>query len=374
MTTVPKLIHLDRLAACAIAGAILVAAGACRQSQPAPQADAPAAPIAAAPPAEAPEVQQRLDEARAAEAAAAAAAEQALAEREALLEAREGQLRRAEALRSQQAQLAAKEAEIRKREQELAVRAKELENYEANLTFQERELRDREAAAESLPEDPQLEPASAPEDGELAGDAGGSGWLPENDAAESPRAAAPPAERVKASLQPGRMFEIEILETLTSRTSRLGDTVSARLLQDLRAEDGTLVVPAGAEVLGRVTEVTPLKSVGGQASLEVEFTHIVLSATETIAISASFVELGANKRGDKKKIAGAAIVGAILGRVLGGDTSGAVAGAAVGAAAGTAVAARAKGKDAEIPAGETVALQLDEVVTVTVEMKGPAND
>ena len=30
-------------------------------------------------------------------------------------------------------------------------------------------------------------------------------------------------------------------------------------------------------------------------------------------------------------------------------------------------------EDAEIPAGETVALQLEEVVTVTVEMKGPAD-
>ena len=68
---------------------------------------------------------------------------------------------------------------------------------------------------------------------------------------------------------------------------------------------------------------------------------------------------------------GATIAGAILGRVLGGKGGeNAVLGAAAGAAAGSAAVARGKGKDAVIPAGERVALQLEEVVTVQVDYGG----
>ena len=117
--------------------------------------------------------------------------------------------------------------------------------------------------------------------------------------------------------------------------------------------------------------MTPLKRVGGRASIGIEFTRIVVAPGETVEIRASVSELGADKSKDKKKIIGATVAGAILGRVLGGKGGeNAVLGAAVGAAAGTAAVARTKGKDAVIPAGEMVALQLEEVVTVEINMTG----
>ncbi len=192
---------------------------------------------------------------------------------------------------------------------------------------------------------------------------------PEIDSEDLP----PASEAAVRSLEPGRLLEIEILDTLSSRTHRVGDTFDARLVQELRAEDGTLLVPAGAPVVGEVTHVVPLKRVGGRAELDVAFTQLVLATGEPVSIRATFVAQGKDKRRDKRKIAGAAIVGAILGRILGDGAEGAVKGAAAGAAAGTAVVARAKGKDAVLPAGETVAIQLEEVVTVAVEYSGPAD-
>lgn len=60
-------------------------------------------------------------------------------------------------------------------------------------------------------------------------------------------------------------------------------------------------------------------------------------------------------------------MGAILGHILGGDGSkNVVIGAAAGAAAGGAVVASAKDRDAEIPAGQIITLQLEEVVTVEI--------
>ncbi len=376
MNSALKRIRLDPAIGLVLLAVATASIPACRQAEPDPQSA-----VSTEAPNEAVKIENRLAEALAAEAAANQAAEAALAEREALLESREELLRREEELRAQQARVAAQKAEAARRAEELAVRSKKLDNHEADLAFQEKELRDREAALEEVEEvEPPTQPreaeadtpADTPDD-EFESETGFVADEPDRSLFE-PGASDSAPIRVEASLMPGRLLEIEILETLTSRTSRAGDEFSARLVQDLKAEDGTLVVPAGAEVIGRVIRVEPLKSVGGQAALEVEFTHLVLSPTESIAISASLVELGANKRKDKKKIAGAAIVGAILGRVLGGDTEAVIGGAAAGAAAGTAAVARAKGKDAEIPAGEIVALQLEEVVTVTVEMKGPARN
>ena len=145
-------------------------------------------------------------------------------------------------------------------------------------------------------------------------------------------------------------------------------------MRDVYTDSGELAIPAGSEVVGRVIQVTPLKRVGGQASLEVEFTHLVSSAGGTTELRASFVEMGADRSKDKKKIIGAAVAGAILGRILGDpNATSTILGAAVGAATGTAIVAKAKDRDAEIPAGQVLALELEEVVTVTTRVTGLAN-
>lgn len=318
------------------------------------------------------------DEARALAAAEAEAAreeleaaERALAEKEARLAEKEVQLKKQQAVQEEQARrqreesrMAARQAAIEEKEQDLLERQQDLEAREVSLALAEDELRDLEASA-----DAEHEVGAMQEEA----------WVDEEDLMDpgfedaEGDATVLSARTSRASLRPGKVFEVEFLETISSQSSRVGDSFSGRLVQDLRAEDGTLVIPAGAKVVGEVTEVTPLKKVGGQASLGVEFTRIMAPTGEAVEIRASFAEMGVDKRKDKKKIIGAAVAGAILGRVIGGKgAENAVLGAAVGAAAGSAVVARGEGKDAEIRAGETVALQLEEVVTVEVEMTGPA--
>ena len=292
------------------------------------------------------------------------AAERQLAEKESLLAEKEEQLRRQQALQERQQRLAAQQAALEERERALFEHERELEAREVNMAVAEDELRAR--AEDSLGGDVEAEESG---DWSPAQDPAAVAGPGDEDMGGGPIAAE--SERSTASLQPGKVMEVEILETLSSRTHRRGDTFSARLVGDLRAEDGTLVVPAGAEIEGEVVEVTPLRKVGGQASIGIEFTRIAVSPGESVEIRASVSELGADKSKDKKKIIGATIAGAILGRVLGGKGGeNAVLGAAAGAAAGTAAVARSKGKDAVIEAGELIALQLEEVVTVEIGYGG----
>jgi hypothetical protein len=322
-----------------------------------------------------PQLTDSWSEPEADDAAVVAALEDAAADALAQAEEAEARLAAAEAeLALQQEEQAARERELQERlasEQERARLAEQqaaARERERQLAEREREIAEREAAAAALAEEQRL----AEERERSAAEAEAARRKAERDAAEARAVEAAQPDYGEATLRPGTILEIEFIETLSTRTARPGDEFTARLARDIYDDDGILAVPAGATVRGRVLDVTPLKRVGGQAALSIEFTELVPPIGPPVGLKASFVELGADRRREKGKIIAAAVAGAILGRAIGGKGAGEVlAGAAVGAAAGTAVvASRADGKDAEIPAGEVVGLVLEEVVTVTTEMIG----
>ena len=280
------------------------------------------------------------------------------------------------ALAERESQLAAAEARLEE-ERALEIARRRLAAREAEVEVQERELKrqlsaERERVARIVAEDQAARSEPSPFEPSLVEKA------PIEVAVREPEVPAQVREPAKvdwveASLEPGTVLEVELLDSLSSRHNRVGDTFTTRVARDLYTADGVLAVPAGSEILGRVVEVRPLRRVGGQASLGLELTHLVLSSGVTTEIRASFTELGRNKKSDKKKILAAAAAGAILGQILGDRSSSTRIGAAVGAAAGTAVVASAKGQNVEIPAGEIIALRLEEVVTVTTRMVGLAS-
>jgi outer membrane lipoprotein SlyB len=166
-------------------------------------------------------------------------------------------------------------------------------------------------------------------------------------------------------------MEIELLEGLSSQTSEPGDIFRARVSSDV-STDGAVGIPAGAEVVGVVTEAVPLGKVGGRAKLGLKFTDLVLPNGRTVPIDASLVQQGANEtRKDAATIGGAAAGGAILGRVLSKKDRGrgTVIGAIIGAAAGAVLASR-NGEEVVIPEGTRLDLKLDYEVEVRARQQG----
>lgn len=180
-----------------------------------------------------------------------------------------------------------------------------------------------------------------------------------------------PAEREErqpssVTVPAGTVVEVEILEDLSSQTSKVGDTFRARVASSVK-EDGSVAIPAGAEVVGEVTEVTPMRKVGGRARLGVKFTDLVLPSGATVPIDASFSQSGRNETGkDAATIGGAAAGGAVLGRILNKKdrSKGSIIGAVIGAAAGTVLASRTPGEEILIPRGTAVNLELRDSVRV----------
>lgn len=260
--------------------------------------------------------------------------------------------------------------ELDRREAELTARARrlrELERRERALKTAEREIERREAEVAERPAPaPPREPAAevAPEPDEPGMAAAELDPVeepePERDEEARPEPAAP------MTVDAGTVFAVEFLETLSSASSRPGETFRARVTRDIR-QDGRIAIPAGSEVVGEVTEAVPLRKVGGRAKLAVRFTDLVLPTGTSAPIEASFVEQGRSETGrDAATIGGAAAGGAVLGRVLNkGDRSkGAVIGAILGAVIGTAVASRTPGEEVTIPEGALVDLKLDEAVEI----------
>lgn len=293
-------------------------------------------------------------------------------------------------------ELDAHQRELDQREAELEARARklrDLENRDRELQAAEREISRRETQAAEKPANrPTKRPAPArpepePEDDadtEEVAEASGAGGTsrgpdpePEpaeeiaptredarEDAREEEREEAPRAE--PATVSAGTVVAAEFLATLSSESSRVGDTFRARLTGDVR-QGGRVVIPAGSEVVGEVTEAVPLRKVGGRAKLAVRFTDLVLPHGVSVPIDASFVGQGKSETSrDAATIGGAAAGGAVLGRVINKKdrSRGAVIGAILGAAIGTAIASRTNGEEVNIFEGSVLDLRFDAPVEI----------
>ena len=191
-----------------------------------------------------------------------------------------------------------------------------------------------------------------------------------------PRPAAQPAPKPVAQSKPaprtvtlpaGTVFQLEIVEAASSKTSAVGDATSARIVQDV-VVGGEVVVPAGSVVSGTVAEANPANRFAGMSSLGLHFDTLETPNGKEHPVDFLY---RTEKRGEKKKdaatIGGATVGGAILGRILKDDKSeGTKEGAIAGAVIGTAIAGATKGQEVELPAGTPVQVELTSPVTVTL--------
>jgi hypothetical protein len=294
--------------------------------------------------------------------------EERLAVLEADLAAREQALTaRSEAVAERERTLAAESEDLAKRQEQLAESERKVEGRidgvaerAAGVNQRAEELRRREAA---LAENESRTAAERQALAEAQAEA-------EREAARAAEVARqnPPEVYAEIALAAQTRLEVEFLSTVSSASSRPGDRFVTRVTRDLSADDGRLVIPAGTELAGVVTEAESLKRVGGQARLGLAFGELRLPWGKNAEIQASFYDAGRNEsRRDRRIIGGAAAGGAVLGAILDDDKGrGTILGAILGAAAGTAAAANKARDEVEIPGGTVVTLQLDQPAQIQV--------
>jgi hypothetical protein len=184
--------------------------------------------------------------------------------------------------------------------------------------------------------------------------------------AEKAPAASAPAKKQEARKAVVRKWSIEdgselvlVFETpVSSQTSRIGDSVLARVERAVDAH-GQVCLPGGSTLGGRVTRVKGAARVGGKALLAMTFDRLTVRRQKQ-RIDPFSVELqgGSDLKRDGALVAGGAVAGAVLGGILDGG-KGAKKGAAIGAAGGAGAAVATKGEKIELSAGQRL------VVTVS---------
>jgi hypothetical protein len=167
----------------------------------------------------------------------------------------------------------------------------------------------------------------------------------------------------EVTLPRGTAVSVRLSSAVGSKLSASGDHFSAIVARPVEV-NGKVVVPAGAEALGRVVEAVPQGRFKGAAQLRLVLETVTLDKdsydVQTSAVSR--YQKGKGKR-TATFIGGGAGGGALIGGLAGGG-KGALFGAALGAGAGTAGAAYTGEKEIVLPAESALSFTLTEPVSI----------
>src|SRR5262245_7414608 len=185
---------------------------------------------------------------------------------------------------------------------------------------------------------------------------------------DPPRAPEPPQKTFEELVvSTDSVIGLQTETRITSETARVEDRVEARVTRDVKVGD-RVAIPAGARVLGTVTQVDRGGKFKERARLGVRFHTLVLADGTRIPISTETIYRDGDSPANASaaKIGGGAVGGAILGAILGG-AKGAAIGATAGAGGGTAAVMAGDHKDAVLAPGTPMTVRILSPVTVTVE-------
>ncbi len=189
--------------------------------------------------------------------------------------------------------------------------------------------------------------------------------------AQRPRPAATPPAPVTRTAAVGSFLDLAVEDTLSSRTTRVGDTFTAAVVEDVKDAQGRVVIPAGSTVHGSVTAVKPAPNPNTPGTLTLALNSVsVRGASYPLEARIDSLETMRQGRGvttgDAAKVGAGAAAGAVLGRIIGKNTKGAVIGGVVGGIVGTGVAAQTKDADIVLPKGAHINASLTAALVVKV--------
>ncbi len=172
------------------------------------------------------------------------------------------------------------------------------------------------------------------------------------------------------SLPSGSVVEARLDREIGTKVSRVGDGFTASVENEIVAQNGAVVVPAGAKIYGKVTGLKSSGNAGEQAAISIDFDRIVMQGQSypfSAKVTATNLETrgGASREETLKKAGIGAAAGAVLGAVVsGGDLDKILIGGALGAAAGTVISLGTGNVEGVLPAGTLMKLQTTQTIAL----------
>jgi hypothetical protein len=211
----------------------------------------------------------------------------------------------------------------------------------------------------------------------------GPGSEPDGPETRSPAAA---DSGSKLRVPAGTEIRVRMKEPLTTRTHKVGDTFSARVIQSIDAGKGT-AVPKGVEVRGSISQLVRAGRIRGRARMNLHFKELRFRDGRVVPLDAQMASLveprkrsvpdqegtlvGPGEKGrDAGKVGASSAIGALIG-LIGGGKEGVAVGAAAGAAVGAAGILVTRGRDIVIPAGTEIIIRLSRDLDIPVPRRPP---
>ena len=189
---------------------------------------------------------------------------------------------------------------------------------------------------------------------------------PPQEAAPEPAPAPPPPPPppVKVTIPAGTQLSVRLNDPLDSERNQVGDSFHGSLSTPI-VLDGETVVPAGADVVGRVANVQSAGRFAGNSLLTLELTSVSVNGRTYNIQTNQWSRQGKGEgKNTATKVGVGTVAGAVLGGLIGGG-KGAAIGAASGAGAGTGVAAAKKGEQIKLAPEAVLNFQIINTLTVT---------
>lgn len=192
------------------------------------------------------------------------------------------------------------------------------------------------------------------------------------------RAAAVKPRITLYSVAANTKIRVRMEDTIDSKTARIGDRFETRTVEPVYSTNGSVVIPEGSTIVGRVDTVTAARKGGKPGTIDVSFVQVKLPNGSTRAINGSLSELDTKDAksnnegtasGDRMNhrkpifIGGGAAGGAAIGAIAGGG-KGALIGAIIGGVGGAITENQTKGENAEVKSGTEFGIVLNQAISM----------
>jgi len=145
---------------------------------------------------------------------------------------------------------------------------------------------------------------------------------PAADPADTPAADTPAAPQIPATsvkLAKGAELRIELANGVSSITSKLGDRFPIRLVEPIKASDGTVIVAAGAMGEGEVIDAAPSGMNGQQGKLVISARFLDLNGVRVRIRGMSLIAAGESRVDLSRAVSFVPYVGLASFLIKGGD-------------------------------------------------------
>jgi hypothetical protein len=174
---------------------------------------------------------------------------------------------------------------------------------------------------------------------------------------------------VTRSVEAGTSIALTAATEFSTKTHKVGQTVTATVASDIVNDKGKVVIPAGATVTLAIVELAVSENKGDSGKVALRATQVSFGGQSydldgsSTAVEHQLKGRGV-KAGDAAKVGAGAVAGAVVGRILSGKKKGAVVGGVIGAAAGTAVAVKSADRDVVVSAGAKIVIALKSLFSI----------